>query len=114
MEAADGILKAVAPDEPHGVVGPAVRIGAQTVDWDDARMLQSARDLGLQQEAGPAIGVVGVPVLNLFEGDLPTSPKRPTGIRSGRARGLPVTISVSTRAGAMALTVMPSFASRAA
>jgi len=37
-----------------------------------------------------------------------TEPKCPIGIRLGLAFGLLVTISVSIRAGAMALTVMPS------
>jgi hypothetical protein len=40
----------------------------------------------------------------------PADPYRPIGIRSGRALGLDVTISVSTSAGAMAFTVIPSLA----
>ena len=35
VEARDGLLEAVAADEPHGVVGPAVGVGAQAVDGDD-------------------------------------------------------------------------------
>ena len=45
-----GLLEAVAADEPHGVVGPAVGVGAQAVDRDDPRVLQPAGDLGLEQE----------------------------------------------------------------
>lgn len=37
-------------------------------------------------------------------------PKKPTGMRSVDALGLDVIMSVSTRAGAMALQVMPSLA----
>ena len=48
--AVDGLLEAVAPDEPHGVVRPAVGVGAQAVDRHDAGVLQPAGDLGLEQE----------------------------------------------------------------
>ena len=37
VEALDRLLEAVAADEPHGVVRPAVAVGAQAVDRDDAR-----------------------------------------------------------------------------
>ena len=67
MKAVDRLLQAVAADEPHGVVGPAVGILAQAVDRHDARVLQAAGDLGLQQEAGPAVGVVGMPGLDLLQ-----------------------------------------------
>ena len=46
----DRLLEAVAADEPHGVVGPAVGVGAQAVDRHDAGVLQPAGDLGLEQE----------------------------------------------------------------
>ena len=62
-----GLLEAVAPDEPHGVVGPAVGVGAQAVDRDDPRVLEPAGDLGLEQEAGAADRVVGVLVEDLLE-----------------------------------------------
>ena len=67
VEAVDGLLEAVAADEPHGVVGPAVGVGAQAVDRDDAGVLQAAGDLGLEQEAGAAGRVVGVAVEDLLE-----------------------------------------------
>ena len=66
----DRLLEAVAPDEPHGVVRPAVAVGAQAVDRDDARVLQPAGDLGLEQEPLAAGRVVGVVVEDLLEGDL--------------------------------------------
>jgi hypothetical protein len=66
----DGVLEAVAADEAHGVVGAAVAVTAQAVDGDDAGVLQAAGDLGFEEEAGSALGVVGVPVLDLLEGDL--------------------------------------------
>ena len=63
----DGLLEALAADEPHGIVGPALVVGPQAVDRDDARVLQPAGDLGLEQEAGAAGGVVGVLGLDLLE-----------------------------------------------
>src|SRR5207237_585381 len=66
-EAADGGLQALAADEAHGVVRPAVGVAAEAVDGHDARMLQPAGDLALEQEAGPALGVVGVVALDLLE-----------------------------------------------
>ena len=70
VERGDGVLEAVAPDEPHGVVRPAVVVGAQAVDRDDPGVLQPAGDLGLDEEPGPAGRVVGVAVVDLLEGDL--------------------------------------------
>ena len=70
MEPVDGLLEAVAADEPHGVERPAVGVVAQAVDRDDPRVLQPAGDLGLQQEPRAAVGVVGVAVLDLLERDL--------------------------------------------
>ena len=70
MEGADGVLEAVAPDEPHGVIGPAVAVAAQAVDRDDPGVLQAAGDLGFEEEPGPAVRVVGVLVEDLLERDL--------------------------------------------
>ena len=70
VEAVDGLLEVVAADEPHGVEGPAVAVGPQPVDRDDARVLQPAGDLGLQQEPLAAGRVVGVRVEDLLEGHL--------------------------------------------
>ena len=67
MEVLDGLLEAVAADEPHGVVRPAVAVGAQPVDRDDARVLQPAGDLGLEQEPLAAGRVVGVRLEDLLE-----------------------------------------------
>jgi hypothetical protein len=71
VEAVDGLLEAVAPDEAHGVVGPAVRVGPQAVDGHNAGVLQPAGHLRLQQEARAAIAFVGVAALDLLEGHLP-------------------------------------------
>ena len=70
VEAVDGLLEAVAPDEPHGVKGAAVGVAPEPVDRDDPRVLQPAGDLGLEQEACAAVRVVGVLVEDLLEGDL--------------------------------------------
>jgi hypothetical protein len=69
VEALDGLLEAVALDEAHGVKGPAVGIGAQTVNRYDARMLQPTDDLRLPEEAGPTGWIVGVAILDLLQGD---------------------------------------------
>jgi hypothetical protein len=69
-EAVDRLPEAIALDEAHGVIRPAVGVVAQAVDRHDARVLQPAGDLGLQQEAGAAGRVVGLLVADLLEGDL--------------------------------------------
>ncbi len=63
----DGLLEAVALDEPHGVVGAAVRRRSQSVDGDNPRVLQPAGDLGLDQKPLTADRVVGVVVEDLLE-----------------------------------------------
>ena len=70
MEAFDGILEAVALDESHRVKRPATVVGTQAVDRNDARMLEPAGDLGLDQEALSARRVVSVVVEDLLERDL--------------------------------------------
>ena len=67
VEAVNGFLEAVATDEPHGVIRAAVAVCAKSVDRDDAGMLQAASDLGLDEEARSAGGVVGAVVENLLE-----------------------------------------------
>ena len=49
-------LEPIPADEPHRVVGPAVGVGAQAVDRDDAGVLQAAGDLRLQEEPGRLVG----------------------------------------------------------
>ena len=70
VEALDGLLEAVAADEPHGVIRAAIAIGAESVDRDDAGVLEPAGDLGLDEEPGAAGRVVGVVVEDLLERDL--------------------------------------------
>jgi hypothetical protein len=67
VEGVRGLLQALTLDEPRGVVGPAVGVGAQAVDRDDPRALEPAGDLGLQQEEGAADRVVGMLVEDLLE-----------------------------------------------
>ena len=45
-------------------------VGAQTVDRHDARVLQAAGDLRLDQEPRAADGIVGMAVEDLLEGHL--------------------------------------------
>ena len=70
VEPLDRLLEAVALDEPHRVVGPAVVVGAQAVDRDDPGVFQPAGDLGLEQEPLAADRVVGVVVEDLLQGHL--------------------------------------------
>jgi hypothetical protein len=70
MEALDRFLERIAPDEPHGVVRPAVVVVPESINRNDPGMLQAAGDLGLDQESGPAHLVVGVVVEDLLERDL--------------------------------------------
>ena len=67
MEMRHRLLERVAADEPHGVIGAAIAVGAQAVDGHDPRVLQSAGDLGLDQEPLAAGGVVGMVVEDLLE-----------------------------------------------
>jgi hypothetical protein len=70
VEASDGVLEALAPDEAHRVERPAVGIVAQAVDGHDAGVFEVAGDQRLAQEAAAELGVVGVPRLDLLQGDL--------------------------------------------
>ena len=67
MKAIDHFLQAVAADEPHGVVGPAVAVGTQCIDWHDSGVFEAASHFRLQQEAGAAGRIVGVAVENLLQ-----------------------------------------------
>ena len=69
----DRFLEAIAADEPHGVIGAAVVVSAQSVDRDDPGMLEPAGDLGLGEESESADRVVGTMVEDLLEGDLAVS-----------------------------------------
>ena len=66
----DRFLERVAADEPHGIVGAAVGVGAQAVDRHDARMFEPAGDLGLLKEPLPADRVISVGVEDLLERNL--------------------------------------------
>src|SRR5215472_15942882 len=68
VEALDGLLERVTPDESHGVVRPPPFVGAQAVDRDDSGVLQSSGDLGLEEEALAAGRVVGLRIEDLLEG----------------------------------------------
>jgi hypothetical protein len=72
VKALDGLLEVVAPNEAHDVEEPAVRIVPQAVDGHNSRMFQPAGDCRLQLEACPAGWIMGVPILDLLEGNLAT------------------------------------------
>ena len=67
VEPRDRLPQAVSLDKPHRVKRPAKLVVAQTVHRHDPRMLESSRDLRLQQEPRPALRMARVPVLNLLE-----------------------------------------------
>ena len=58
VEVLDRLLERLTLDEPHRVIGPAAGIGAQAIDRDDTRVLESAGDLGFCDEALAADRVV--------------------------------------------------------
>ena len=101
MEAGDGLLQALAPDEPHRVKRLTVVILAEAVNRDDARVLQPAGDLGLDQKAETALGVGGVLSPDHLERDLssqllveghidlaqPPAIKKPDDAKSTSGRG---------------------------
>ncbi len=70
VEAIDRLLEGLALDEPHGVEGAALGVASQAVDRNHARVLEASGDLGLEQEAGAAVRVVGAFGSELLERDL--------------------------------------------
>ena len=52
VELCNGLLEALAADEPHRVKRTAIGISAQGVDGHDSRVLEPPGDLRFQQEAG--------------------------------------------------------------
>ncbi len=70
MEIVNGFLQAVAANETHHIERSAVRMRAQAVDRHDAGVLEPAGDFRFQKKACPALRIVRVFVVNLFEGDL--------------------------------------------
>src|SRR5262249_13672427 len=66
----DRLLEALAADQAHRVVRPAIWVVSEPVDRDDAGMLQPSGDLGLHQEPIATIVRVGAPEPDLLEGDL--------------------------------------------
>ena len=69
MELLDGRLERIALDEPHGVVRPTARIGAEAINGNDAGVLKAAGDLGFAQKPRAAGLIVGMLLEDLLEGD---------------------------------------------
>src|SRR5262249_48661213 len=97
---------------PRAVVGPPAAAGPQAIDRDDARVFQSAGDLGLDLEPLAADGVVGVVVEDLFQRDLAIqlrvdryehSPQPAAGVGPEDAEALAVAGCGSDRVGARAV-----------
>ena len=65
----DRFLQAVALDEPHRVVRPAVVVLAEPVHGHDAGMLQASGNFSFQHKTSPAVVMVSVVFLQLFERD---------------------------------------------
>jgi hypothetical protein len=71
MEPVNRLLQAVASNESHGIIRPAVVVLAQTVDGHNARMLKTAGDLRFQEEPSPAYRIIRALRLNLLERHFP-------------------------------------------
>ena len=67
MERGDCDFEAVAPNEPHCVIGAAAIVGAQAVHRRNARVLKSACDFCLQEKAVATDRVVCVAFKDLLE-----------------------------------------------
>ncbi|MFO0952505.1 MAG: hypothetical protein U0835_15435 [Isosphaeraceae bacterium] len=67
MKGVRGLIEAVAPDEPHRIVGPAVGVRPQTVDGHDPRVLEPTGHLGLDEKPLAAHGVVRMMVEDLLQ-----------------------------------------------
>ena len=70
MKALNRLLEAVASDKAHRVERSAVGIATETVDRNDVGVLETARDFSFLEEARPAVFIIGVAVLDFFQGDL--------------------------------------------
>ncbi len=70
MEPLDRLFEGLPFDEPHRIVGTSVCMVTQTIDWHDPRVLQPARDLGLQQEPRLADRMVRMLGSQRFQSDL--------------------------------------------
>ena len=95
VERLDHAVKGFAADESHRVERPSVVALAQAVDRDDAWVFEASRDFGFDDEAGLALGTVGIVILNFLERDLaielavegqedlaePASPMRPQDLK---------------------------------
>ena len=71
VEPGDRILEAGPADEAHGVEGTSVLGVTEAVDRNDASMLEAPGDLGFVDEAGPALGIVGLIVPEFASAPLP-------------------------------------------
>ena len=107
----DRFPEALAPDEPHRVVGPPLGIPAHAVNRDDAGMLQHPGDLPLEGEPSLALGIVGPFLPDRLQRDLTSqfpidgpvdSPQAPLGmgdedLESGRRHRGRGTVSLRFR-----------------
>jgi hypothetical protein len=67
MKLCDGFLQTLATDEAHRIKRPSVRVMAEPIHRDNPRMLQTARDLRLKQEARARLHLAGITFLDLLE-----------------------------------------------
>jgi hypothetical protein len=74
VESLDRLLKGLALNEAHGVTRLALGVVGQGIHRHDARVLQPGGDLGFDEEAAPALGVLGMAFEQPLEGDLAIQP----------------------------------------
>ena len=78
--------EALAPDQPHGVVGASLRVETEAVDRDDSRVLQATGNLGLDQESAPQVRVIRDLGVDGLEGDFAFQAHHPWRCEFHRAR----------------------------
>src|SRR5262245_18537981 len=69
MMAINRIFQTVAANESHRIKRPTVGLGAQAVNGNDSRMLETTGDLGLAHKSRATVWIVGVAVLDFLECD---------------------------------------------
>jgi hypothetical protein len=71
MKTGNCIAQTVAFDKAHGIKGTAVEIPPESVDGNDAGMLEPAGDLGFEEKAAAMARVIRMTILKLLKRHFP-------------------------------------------